>query len=110
MSDVLLLYLFTRLDALIGLGAIGAVMAVVTGFGAMMFYSVEHDEMYPHWRKHAAALAAFVALIVITPSKSDMAIIVGGKIALDAARSDTGQEIAGEVVAAIRAQLKEAAK
>lgn len=110
MSDVLLLYLFTRLDALIGLGVLGAVMAVATGLAAMMFYGIENDEMYPHWRKHAVAMVAFVALVVITPSKSDMAIIVGGKIALDAARSDTGQEIAGEVMAAIRAQLKEAAK
>ena len=110
MTDILFLYLFTRLDALISLFGFLAFIAVISCLGAMFFYGIERDELYPHWRKHVAIFIACMTLVTVIPSKSDMAIIVGGKIALDAARSDTGQEIAGEVMAAIRAQLKEAAK
>lgn len=110
MSDVLLLYLFTRLDALIVLGGIGVFLGAISLFGAFMYCSVEYDSPYPHWRKHLAAIAAFVAVLAVVPSKSDMAIIVGGKIALDAGRSETGQDVAGEVLEAIRAQLRRAAE
>lgn len=110
MTDILLLYLFTRLDALIALSGFIAFASAVTCLGAMMFYGVERDRLYPHWKKHVAIFVACIALTTAIPSKSDMAIIVGGKIALDVGRSETAQEIGQEVVDAIRAQLRKAAE
>lgn len=110
MTDVLLLYLFTRLNALISLFGFLAVIAAISCLGAMFFYGIERDELYPHWRKHVAVFIACITLVTVIPSKSDMAIIVGGKIALDVGRSETAQKVGQEVLDAIRAQLKRAAE
>jgi len=110
MTDVLLLYLFTRVDVLVTVGIIGAVVTSVIGVAICVIHVSDYDEMYPHWRRLAAALAAFVALAVVVPDQKSLAIIVGGKVALDAARSPEAQEIGGLVLDAIRSTLKEPAK
>lgn len=133
MNDVLLLYLFTRLDAISDtfsvLAALCFFLAIVLAAIAASCYLQDPDDfdselfkkkarrdnaVAPYWRRKAliAAAVAFVfgLLNTFTPRSNDIAIIVGGKIALDAARSDKGQEMAGAVYDAILAKLKEAAK
>lgn len=133
MSDVLLLYLFTRLDALgVALGlleVLSLIWAVVLFIMAMNYRNASADRYHVSETKESAArkneLAptllvwakrmgfAFALVLVgdvVLPKKNDMAIIVGGKIALDVSRSDTAKEIGAEVLDAIRAQLKKAAQ
>lgn len=123
MSDILLLYLVTRAGAIgslfgnvaIAILALGAFGLFVGGMWINDF--VSRDEVaaaWKRWRRIAVCLAVMAAtsgfLGVAIPNNKDMAIIIGGKIALDAARSETGQEIGADVLAAVRAQLKAAAK
>ncbi len=112
MSDVFLLYLFMRLDAI-------RILAIVVFVLGLLFLvpSVLHadDEGWVPGKlklvKRAAAVPIIAVIVSVgVPSKSEMAIIVGGKIALDAARTDTAREVGSEVLAAIRAQLKNSAK
>lgn len=123
MSDILLLYLVTRAGAIGDLFVVISIAALVLGGfglaarGAWISDTVPRDEepaAWKQWRRLPAGLAVLVAtsgfLGAAIPSNKDMAIIIGGKIALDAARSETGQEIGTEVLAAVRAQLKAAAK
>lgn len=111
MSDWMLLYAFTRLDALGALfGAASAACAAGIWAGCM-FGFVGNKPAGFVWAKVAGVGLALSALLAAAiPSRADMAIIVGGKIALDASRTDTAKEIGGEVLDAIRAQLKKAAQ
>lgn len=121
MNDLLLLYLFTRLDALQGLLIAAIVVVILLSVFLFMFGAENGFFAYDHEGKEKAAfyrrakyLAGMVSLcasmVVLIPSKQDAAIMVGGWYAIKAARSEQGQELAGEVLAAIRAQLREAAK
>ena len=112
MSDVFLLYLFTRLDAF---GAAMQMLAFVSAFAAFVLTigSLVEPEDFPakHMRNPVLAIfcvSAFLALA--TPSKTDMAIIVGGKLAIDAARTPEAKELAGELYEAVMYQLKAAQK
>lgn len=132
MNDVLLLYLFTRLDAINVLalvlamgGGVAAVAAAMTAWAkedtAEIWAREPENPRYKNRMASAAALRAkirplaifafaFAVVTVAIPSKTDVAVIVGGKIALDVGRSETAQEVGQEVVDAIRAQLKKAAE
>ena len=121
MNDILLLYLVTRAGAIGslfgGLAFIAAVAGAVTLFILALNISDNATEgegpaAWKFWRKVAAGFVMttiiFGFLHAAIPSNKDIAIIIGGKIALDAARTETGQEIGAEVLAAVRAQLKAA--
>jgi hypothetical protein len=133
MSDVLFLYLFTRLDVLSGilvaLAIISGIFTVCLCVWALVASNADperwHSSTYKRqeerqlqrfptivkWTKRLAAV--FLCLLVfnvLIPGKKDMAIIVGGKFALDMARSDTAAEVGHEVLQAIRGQLREMAK
>ncbi len=133
MNEVVLLYLFTRLDAIgtfLFLVSFVAFMASIALIGiALSSASQDPDDwtspdfkrkaakqlaMAPVFRRRAiiAGCVGLVAalLTVATPSQKDMAIIVGGKLAIDAAKSEKGQELAGAVYDAVMAQLKKASK
>jgi hypothetical protein len=112
MSDWMLLYLWTRLDAvqdlLTAVGAFG-VFAIT-----LALIPILGEGVFNEWKGRLirALIAIFAVFLVATaiPTKSDMAIIVGGKFALDAARSETAKEVSSEVLEAIRAQLRKASK
>lgn len=116
MSDVLMLYLFTRLDIFV-VGA--AIVGMMLGVG-ILFLAVCIDDAKTFGETAKASSmrrmqvrllwASVIPMLVFIalPSKSDMAIIVGGKIALDASRTDTAKEVGQEVLNAIRAQLEKA--
>jgi hypothetical protein len=116
MSEVLLLYVFTRLDAA---RVLLAVTITIAPFFVLIMSMVASDhDTFGRKEKEAKLLRArnwiiglfaFAAIgVVILPTKTDMAIIVGGKLTIDIARSDTAKEIGNEVLAAVRAQLKKA--
>lgn len=111
MNDVLLLYLFTRLDAIQVMFVVGAVSAGICGAGIWLYAFLDGNKEVKKFsaRVIAPVFAVCVTGTVFVPSSKDAAIIVGGKIALDAARSENGQEMAGAVYDAILAKLKEAA-
>ncbi len=123
MSDILLLYLVTRAGAIGSLFGNVAIAILMFGAFGLLARGVWISDLVPgdeeaaawrQWRRIAVCLAVMAAtsgfLGVAIPNSKDMAIIIGGKIALDAARSETSQEIGAEVLAAVRAQLKAAAK
>ena len=130
MSDIVLLYLFTRLDTIGGIAFVAMLGAGVTVVWSLVYSWGKRDmaevwENCPNAPEYKTRIAAANAarriirpaliawalaagVVMVTPSKQDMAIIVGGKIALDASRTDTAKEISQEVLDAIRAQLKKA--
>jgi hypothetical protein len=70
------------------------------------------EEDLPSWaiKWVVWACVVFGLAAVVVPTQKDMAIIVGGKFALDAARSPEGKEVRGLVYDAIMKQLRESAK
>ena len=116
MNDVLLLYLFTRLDALATLfGVLAMVGAVVAGMCTLYAFIEcynEDDRKVPVRFAKLAATCAICAgvLSALTPSTRDMAIIVGAKVTLDAIRSPEAAEISSAVKDAVLKKLREAAK
>lgn len=110
MSDVLLLYLFTRVNIVLGLCWLAALASAVLAIAA----TIERYDCFPgdgKWpgftRAAVAGLCISIPLVVLVPGQQSLAIIVGGKIALDAARSDEAKEISGLVLDAVRRTLKE---
>lgn len=111
MSDVLLLYLFTRADAISSTFVFMAMASGLGGLLSLMFGSIDENEKLMSIGKASIAIClAATSVYLVVPDKNDIAIIVGGKYALDVGRSDTGKAVAGEVLDAIRAQLRLAAE
>lgn len=130
MSEWLLLYLFTRLDSISNVSTMVVVVCAIVALWATIYAAMkrdiasiwdgrpEHHEYTSRMRASAAALRVVkpavisgsiaLAVAVVVPSKTDMAIIVGGKIALDASRTPEARKISQDVLDAIRNQLKKA--
>lgn len=112
MSEVLMLYLFTRLDAV----GVFAVIVAHISFGALALLSgvgfvEKNDEAKRIARVYALPVFCVSAMLaVLVPSSKDLALIVGGKLAIDAARSEKGRELSSAVYDAVMAKLREAAK
>ena len=115
MSDVLLLYLFTRLDSANVALAVGA-FASLLGCALLGFYIAgtppkEQLEKVLVWlNRMAAILVTLVCLLVLLPNQKEAAIIIGGKVALDAIRTPEAKEIGQDVLNVVRKTLKEASK
>ena len=123
MSDVWMLYLFTRLDSLqTGLGFVtfmGGVAFVLAIAFIWSYIAVEirREDRAPAYKQlriyGTLAVLAWMAvglLYLLTPSSKDMAVIVGGKVTLDAIRSPQAQEVGGLVLDVVREKLKDAGK
>ena len=110
MSEVFLLYLFTRLDAISGFLTIGCFFSFVIGFTAALMHAVEFEISPRLFKWMGVACVVFGLAAVFVPTQKDMAIIVGGKFAIDAARSPEGKQVRGLVYDAIMKQLRESAK
>lgn len=116
MSEVLLLYLFTRLDSANDALAVGA-LASLLGCALLGFYIAaetlpkEKLEKALVWlNRMAAILVTLVCLLVLLPNQKEAAIIIGGKVALDAIRTPEAKEIGQDVLNVVRKTLKEASK
>lgn len=101
MSDVLLLYLFTRVDAML----LAAIIILIVGIAGSFMYWSETLNSPPRWLL-AVVICAGLS-VVFVPSQKSLAIIIGGSFVLDAARSDEAKEIGGLVLDAVRRTLKE---
>lgn len=118
MSDVLLLYLFAQANAinsLFGFLGIGGSIctAVVIAIRAAVTdcYSEEgrlkcRTTMKPVQKLFITCMIVGLVGATLVPTRTGLAIIVGGSIALDVARSAAGQEIATELKAAILRELR----
>ena len=99
MTEALLLYLFTRVDVLIKASVIAIIFSAMAMFILSMFANMEKGhgsaEIFAStWFKRLrnCIIACFVVLIIV-PSQRDLAIIVGGTLAVHAAKSDTARKI-----------------
>lgn len=108
MNDVLLLYLFTRLNVLLAAaGVVIVVTAVGLVFACMERYVEWGSGKWPKFlRPTLAAFCVSAATVILVPDQRSLALMVGGKIALDAALSPDAQEISGLVVEQIKDVLR----
>ena len=110
MNETFLLYLFTRLDALNTVLFVFVFCLAFAAGMAVLAVFIEGAQFKPLAITTTAALLFFTLLAVAVPTQKDVAIIVGGSMAISAAKSPQAQEIGGLVYDAIKKQLKEAAK
>ena len=107
MNEALLLYLFTRVDVIHG----AAVVLLILGGAALLLWQmIEHADtgkfpVIQRWKW--VVLSTLIATVLFVPRQKDLAIIIGGTYALEAARSPEAKEIGGLVLDVVRAQLKE---
>lgn len=111
MFEIILLYLFTRVDAIAhGFGVLSVVTAIASGtfLIAMAVAFTEHSEYAGVLKKWVIGLAIVSSvaggLHVLTPRQKDLAIIVGGYVAVQAITSPTAKKI----YSAIEAMLDDA--
>lgn len=109
MSDVLLLYLFTRVDVLLAVCAFVVLIAVFGIAVACIFrFDSWGDEGWPvFFRPAVIALCVAGAVLLVVPDQKSLAIMIGGKVAIDAARSPDAQEIGDLLVDRIKDVLRE---
>lgn len=122
MNDYLMLYGFTLLDKFVG-----AFTGLTFGFLVLGFiclangldrpYSVSMEDDAPRRKRWFAksklwfCIAVFFGCSFIAmPSQKDMALIVGGKMAIDIAHSKPVSDISAKLIQLINKKLDEAAK
>ena len=104
MDEILVLYLFSRLDGIKdGLAfalTVGAVLCAIL----FVIYLISKDDpscdgtaakniaVLPRKAIRNTFIGVFI-LNLLLPTQRDMAIIIGGKLAADAARSETAQKL-----------------
>lgn len=119
MSEALVLYLFTRVDdirsLLFGMTLFGTIAtAGYFFFVGMLAEDNGNDGFEAISRKRPALfIAAIVVLALVrvaVPSQKDLAIIVGGVLAVDAAKSTTAKKLLDLVNVTIDAELEKALK
>jgi len=106
MQEVLLLYLFTRLDAVNVLLGVGIFAFGVVAWVALLAYADGYDWGLLWMKRSIVVFVVCVVAFVLTPSQKDAAIIVGGAIAIHAAKSEKGKEMGQAVYDAIMRELK----
>lgn len=115
MSDIFLLYIFTRADAASDLlSLVTFVSTILAGIwwmaacGALSAYGVP-EEKAQRWGKVSKqfAIAALVgaSLTAMLPSQKDLMFILAGVGVLEVAKSETAQRIAGKSVQVIEQYL-----
>lgn len=114
MSELFLLYLFTRLDDVRLFLVLFVLLSAFVVFLCFVPFQLESDltERPEYWAKvgkrwYVAGMVAAVAFVAV-PSSNQLAVIVGGKFVIDAAKSDKAQELGGALYDAVMAQLKKA--
>lgn len=118
MSEILALYLFTRLDNIITLAGViviaGGMAAAWVAFFALCdseSYSEKSRERSKLLFKYAkrTGIAATIAALttVLIPSQKDTMFIVAGIGVLEAAKTETAQRVAGKAVAIVEKAMDE---
>lgn len=108
MNEAFLLYLFTRLDAVKDLWMMFALISAILVGGTMFGLIVVGDEGFKKYLPWTVPLfLTFAILNVVTPSSKDMAIIVGGTMALRAAQTPEAKALGGELYDAVMSKLRE---
>jgi NADH:ubiquinone oxidoreductase subunit 6 (subunit J) len=91
--ELLLIYLWLKLDSLNTLIVIAGAVAAIATFGCFMFGSIEQEEIGITWGKRGVfAVVVCATLAVAMPSSKDVAILVGASYGLDLAKSSEGQK------------------
>ena len=116
--DIFLLYLFTRVDAIQGLFFALTLISGVFIFGTGMFAAMscsEYEKNVREWCRTALKKWTWLpvlcaTLTVATPTQKDLAIIVGGHFAIEAAQSDTAKKIYSIVTDTLDDKLAEIAR
>ncbi len=112
--EYFLLYVWLKLDALqiflslLALGSIGAALVF-----AIMGADDYGDNRQHFYKKSVKSLITCIVLAgsaFMLPSSKDIAYIVGGKLAMDVARSDVVGEMASDTLQIMRNYLKEQLK
>ena len=113
MSDMWLLYLLTRLDDVKGLAVVALVVLLVymlcVALGAYLGDGFDEPKPIP-WRKVWLAGAIICTTLVAVPSDRQLAIIIGGSMAKDAAVSETGRKVMRLLEGKLDEELKELEK
>ena len=109
--DIFLLYLFTRVDTLNGMFFFVAVVgSVIIAVASVEAYSSESEPAQIFVKKWRWVPIVAALLLVATPRQKDLAIIVGGHFAIEAAQSDTAKKIYAIVTDTLDEKLAEIAK
>ncbi len=114
MSDLLIFWALTTLPTIgRALSVVGSMVCVGACFSRLVCEAPDLDASAK--AKKSIERLIVVGLIgasigAVIPDKTGMAIIAGGKLAIEAAKTETGREVGQEVLAAIRGQLKKAAE
>ena len=125
MSEIVLLYLFTRVDVLQHAAVVvTAFSLVVFGIATLAWYSEDMtrdlgkeagnpyrrkaDEMLRLRHTLRNVLIVSAVLAVFTPSQRDLAVIVGGKLLIDVAQSKEASETTQKAYKLLQQKLDEA--
>ena len=114
--EAVLLYLFTRVDVLLTISVIVIILGGMAMFFSAIFSNIEKGQgpaeiLASKWFKTGRnCLIACVAVLVIVPSQRDLAIIVGGTLAVHAAKSDTARKIVDLANQVLDEELEKRAK
>ena len=110
MNEYFLLYLFTRLGAI---KEFFSILTAVTGFSVGVLYDALYFEQIDlkGLRRLSVPLFIFGCFgAILVPTKQDVAIILGGKMAIDVARSQEVSDVSKKILQAINKKLDEAGK
>lgn len=80
--------------------------AAVSLLGCCMFFSIEKDMLYPHWRAHVAT-AFFCALVAtFIPGQNTIYAIAASQVGEQVIKSETVQGIASDATKALQQWIK----
>lgn len=111
MSEYFLLYLFSKLDTFQAFFVGGALLSTMV-FIALLT-DLEQENVQKNKPRIAFAKVAFfvcVVLAVLVPNQKEAAMIVGGKMAIDIAKSEAVTDLSKKIFAVVNKKLDEAAK
>ena len=105
--DIILLYLWTRLDQFFFAMWVVFIGAILMLGGVWLVRLVREDSTIgdSYFRKAWWTIIAVLSLNMIVPTKSSVALILGGSAVLEAARSDSARRIASKSVQLIEQTL-----
>jgi len=102
-NEVVLLYLFTRLDALKHLLFVASMLG---SFGvAAAWFAIFIDDWKGPVKTLTALWVCVVAFTVMVPTQEDAVFILAGTGVIQAAKTDTAQRLAGKSVQVIEKAL-----
>ena len=108
--DIFLLYLFTRVDSLhAAFFVITMIGSFIIAFGGLALHSDSQDG-FKFIKKWCWIPIIAALLLVATPRQKDLAIIIGGHYAIEAAQSDTAKKIYAIVTDTLDEKVAEIAK